>query len=204
MRIFPTKVKEGHLPLPYFRQVRKESANNGFCNLKRRPEIIAQIEELFDWPEFEKLVRTINAPSSFFPSLGCEKAFCKLERTMPSFETKLTSYIDIAFEVLEVNRDDRSFYDLADRFRKFTEGIPPDDHVVVAFELQKTTYFEHRLEGWSAAFWSTGFGKTEAAARTAWGFAIRNFQDFVIQESERNAGALKSAPKRVSGVPAPS
>jgi hypothetical protein len=153
-----------------------------------------------DWPDFVKLLQVINAPSSFFLSFGCEVALSSTNHSVPSYRTKLTSYVGIAFEVLELNRKDRSYYDLIDRFTTFTDGIATDDHSVVCFEVQQTNYCPHGLQGWSMVYFSTGLGDTESAATSAWLIGIQKFQEFILQESERNKAVLQSSTNTVSGM----
>jgi hypothetical protein len=184
-----------NLPIPYFRVLRdtNEDTNWGFCNLKQRPEAISEVPELYNCPAFEKLIRAINAPTSFFLSHGCAKYFSSRPNMPAEFGIMLTSYVGFAFEIAELNQDQKNFHELIERFKTFTKDVPSYKQLGVRFEVQPTTFYERQLQGWSACYFCNGLGESEDSAKRAWLLGIAEFHKFVAHENEINAETIKAA-----------
>ncbi len=128
---------------PYQREVKEKSVNHGYFDYKRNPDQISNIPEVKDWPELEDFIRAINRSEGFFRTLGCDVGYTDVQ----SGVVNLKSYVDIAFEVLEINFDKFNYYLIFDRFTDHLKryGIP--NNVSAEFVIQSTVFNDHKVEG---------------------------------------------------------
>jgi hypothetical protein len=178
------------LGIPYPKGTATGSTNVGYVDLKKNPEALAGLPELQDWPELEGFLRAVNLPDSLFRTLRCEVAASPIKHS--GCTRKVTSYVTVAFELLDWNQAQGAYGELYRSFREYSSGLKAPVKLVVEFELIPTSYLMHGINrGWSVDVWISGLGTSKDAARATWRAGLRIVQDFLTKESALYADQLK-------------
>jgi hypothetical protein len=115
------------------------------------------------------------------------------------FTKKVTSYVTIAFEILEWNMPKGTYEDMYKYFQQYAAQYSTPNSVVVEFELIPTSYNDHGISrAWSLDVWNTGLGNSEAEARGAWYSGLQIVQDFLAWQSSLYGNELKRGRKTIS------
>jgi len=183
---------DGGLGIPYPAQKRPDGENHGYLDLKRHPALIKLVPEIQGWPELELFLSDINLPTSIFRTLGCEVGSTQLRNG----NTKITSYNDIAFEILEWNHRD-AFVTLWEKFQLYTKDYS-NTPAKVEFELQQASYNDHRFQGLNLTIWNHGYGETGNFARERWASGLTLVKIFLRAESDKFGGELEKGHKTIS------
>jgi hypothetical protein len=174
------KITDGILPIPYGPADRPNSKCYGFKDLKLFPELISEIPELRDWPEFEELIRALNVAESPFCSFGCEKSVTPFSHDdEKQLKVKLTSYVEFGYAARHRN-EPTAFETFVKDLSSFAARRPLSKYLHVDSEIQRTRYVDDNTMGWSLTIWISGYGASETEAREAWGGAIAALREFIV------------------------
>ncbi len=192
----PKKFDQG-LGVPYPKGESPTSTNIGYFDIKLLPEKIDLFPELQGWPELKELVRAVNKTNSIFRSLRCDVAQSKITRD--GFRHKISSYITLAFEILEWNSKE-NFKQLHDKFLVFakTQVVRVDN--TVEFVLEPTSYNEHAYTAWSVDLWNHGFGRTGKEAKQNWLSGLHIIKAFVADQNQRYGNQLLKDRKKIGDI----
>lgn len=188
---------------PYRAEVKEKSVNYGYFDYKRNPEQISNIPEVKDWPEMEDFIRAINASNSFFRTLGCDVGYTNAQG---EGIINLKSYVDIAFEILEINFNKYNYYLIFDRLNDYLRHYSVPNSVSAEFTIQYTVFNDHKVEGkedqkkmgWSLVLRLHGVGRTIEEARAAWGAGLQFFKEAFTEISMGNADELNKGRQTIS------
>ena len=168
--------------VPYGKGKHPDSENVGYLDAKKNPAALAKFPELKGWPELEDFVREVNQPESLFRTLRCDVAASDVNHS--GFTKKVSSYVTVAFEIVDWNRAQQPYAELYRAFCEFARGYPAPAPTFVEFELIPTSYREHGINrGWSVDVWSSGLGNTAEEARVHWQAGLRAAKEFLAMES---------------------
>lgn len=186
-----SKSKDG-IGIPYPPSDRGNGyVNHGYFDLKRQPELIEGVPELQDVPDLMSLVRELNHPRSIVRSLSCEKGPSPAYGT-PGITHKLTSFVRIAFEIVDWNTE-RNYQHLFDSFETFlgTAVRTLSDLIVVDFEIDPANFKDHNNKRcWTMTIWNSGFGRSEAEAKSFWIVGVQLVEEFFAEQRMRFAAEL--------------
>lgn len=178
------------LGIPYLEGSASGSTNVGYFDLKKNPEALSGLPELRGWPELKNFLRVVNQPDGLFRSLRCDVAASRIDHS--GCTRKVTSYVTVAFEVLDWNRAQGGYGELYRRFREYSAGVKAPVKLVIEFELIPTSYRTHGIiRCWSLDVWVSGLGTSKEAARATWRAGLRVVEDFLTRESALYADELK-------------
>ena len=176
--------------VPYGADHSSGRSNNGYYDLKLEPSLIERVHEA-DIPELRRFLEVLNAPNSFFRTLKLMYAACP-DLDWPPFTHKLVSRTDLAFEVIDLNKEKLAFSQLFQEFRIWCKRVKLGHSIGVQFEVQRTTYHELGQVGWSVGLWNLGYGFSPVDARAEWAKGLVALQDFLEFTGSRNQEMLQS------------
>lgn len=164
--------------IPYDPLERDVSTCHGFRLLKRASlEEIGAVPEVEDLPCLREALVSINAPSTPFFTIGCEKAF---NQEPSSWWAK--GYLEFAFNDHEYAADAQWYFKL---FFDFTHHIIRrgfDAPVQYHWELDGAEFKVAGFTGYSAAVWvQTADLTTAEAVKQLWCAAVQELAAFLSQ-----------------------
>lgn len=198
MRVTFLISKEG-LGVPYPKSDLPESDNVGYFDVKKYPDKIALFPEVQGWSELVAIIEAVNRPEGLFRTLRCGVALCDINR--PPFTKKISSYVTVAFEILEWNGSEKSYRQMYEEFVRFAQTRNVAAANIIEFELHPTSYNDHSYTGWSIDLWNTGFGQSEKEVRDTWVIGLKLIQEFLVGQSIRYADQLKKGYKTIGEIP---
>jgi len=153
-------------------------------DLKRHPELVAEIAEVVRVPELGEFLAAINAPTSQLESAKCDAWFSAemdADEDIFAAERKFGSYVDL---VLGGNRrfSFAAHEKLAKRLTELLRGVP--EIPAQAEFMVRRACFEHGQDvrqGFYLTFYLFGYGSDEAHARQQWGIALKLVQKAIGQ-----------------------
>jgi hypothetical protein len=160
-----------------------------FYDLKRRPELITQVEEAARFPELREFLLAVNAPTSMIETAKCD-AWCSNdinpEEEIFGAPCKFGSYVDL---VLSDENVRYSFPDHENLARRLTELLKrvPEIPASAEFLMRRCCYHQQDPEplrdGFYITFYVFGFGFDEAQARQRWGIGLKLVENAIGQLS---------------------
>ena len=158
-----------------------------YVDLKRRPELIATIEEAEQFPELGELLRTLNSPRSMVETAKCDAwATSELspEEEIYSASHKFASYVDVVFS----DNDTRRSLPTHEQFvRKLVALLQRAPETPSAAEVcMRRCYFAEGgevREGCYCTLYVSGYGKDETSARLNWGVGLKLMGNAIVQLS---------------------
>jgi hypothetical protein len=194
---FRVSGEEQRLGIPYPKGDSPESTNVGYFDVKRNPDALSNFPELEGWKELKDFIQAANQPDSLFRTLRCDVAANGINHS--GFKQKISSYITVAFEILDWNLGQEPYQELYKAFCEIARDYPVPDSTFVEFELIPTSYLEHLINrGWSVDLWCTGLGKTKHEARTSWRAGLQSLKKFLVGESTLYVDQLRKGRKTIS------
>jgi len=168
------------LGLPYPSIDSPDQIRHEYIDLRETPEKIDELPELKDLPAFKEAIRSLNAPTSLFRTLGCEKHFSDY-----GSQRQLGAYIDLAYAEWENNSDLFQFYILIGEFARSCRDVDLPS-AQIRFELFKYEFHETGKQGWKATIKIGAFGPDDAAATATWTQALNLLVNFVSGIRQRD------------------
>ena len=158
-----------------------------YLDLKRHPELIAELEEAQKFPELAGFLRAVNSARSVVESAKCD-AWVTTELTAEEevFDAshKFCCYVDLVFSGVE----HRSSFDSHEQFAKrLAELLRRAPEISAAVEVcVRRCYFGEcggTREGFYWSVYVNGYGKNEASARRNWAVALSLTGNAIVQLS---------------------
>lgn len=187
------------LGVPYPKGEAASSENIGYHDVKRFPEDVTLFPELQKWPELQDLILVANQPDSIFRTLRCDISSNQVRSVGARCEHKISSYITLAFELLDLNTDE-NFKKLYGEFQSYVAPLRIQSDCSIEFELVPTSYHstEHvAYTAWSVDLWIHGYGPTEKGAKTSWLAGMLAVKGFVRAQSNRYRNILNMDRKKI-------
>jgi hypothetical protein len=157
-----------------------------YFDLKRRPELIAQVEEAVKFRELAEFLKKVNSARSALESAKCDVwATTELSAEEEIFNAshKFASYVDLVFTDPE-QRDSLPFHE---RFAKrLTELLRRAPEISGAVELCiRRCFFLGGAadEGLYLTLYVNGYGSDKDAARMNWSIATKLVENAIVQLS---------------------
>jgi hypothetical protein len=163
-----------------------------YFDLKRHPELLAQVEEANRFPELREFLQAVNSAMSVVESAKCDAwgtEELSPEEDIFGASWKFVSYVDLVF----CSDSGRRSLPLHERFAKRlvellrrTPGIESSAEICV----RRAYYAVERevVEGCYFTLYVSGYGNDEANARLNWAIALRLVGNALLQ-----LGAAKQA-----------
>lgn len=175
--------EDQRLYVPYRAGSGSHTSNIGFVDLKGKPERITEIHELRGYPEFEELIRALNASESSIRTLRVDTA--KDEFPRPDYANSFFSMVTCAFE--KAGPEDRQY--ISELYKYFVgyasdSGLP--DTVQADFFIVPLTITAGNFSGWCFEIRLYGYGRSESEAKEAWSNGFRVMKDFLLQVDRQN------------------
>jgi hypothetical protein len=156
-------------------------------DLKRHPELLAQVEEAKQFPELAEFLRVVNSEMSMVESAKCDAWITEeLSPAEASFGAthKCASYADLVFS----NIDDRQCFALHELFAKrLVELLRRTPETPSAAELCVRRCYFHETgetrEGFYVTMFVSGYGDDQGRGRQNWGIALKLVGNAVLQLS---------------------
>jgi len=168
-----------------------------YIDLKRQPELLAQVEEAQEFPELGEFLRAVNSPRSLMESAKCDAwatTELSLEEDVFDASHKCASYVDLVFSntasanTLIASTDvtnadaptiDRRFsFPSHEKFAKrLTELLRRAPEMPSSTEVCIRRCFfgdaGETREGFYFTVYISGYGSDEITARRNWGVALK-------------------------------
>ncbi len=167
-----------------------------YFDLKRQPEMLAQVEEGKQFPELAEFLRAVNSAISMVESAKCDA--WATEELGPEEEIwgaahKFASYVDLLFS----RSDQRESFPSHERFAKrLVELLRQTPETPSAAEVcVRRGYYaekEETREGFYFTVYVNGYGDDEARARQNWEIGLKLVAHATLQLSA--VGAETPAP----------
>jgi hypothetical protein len=191
------------LGIPYTSTTYNGGGNVGYLDLKRKPELIADIYELKGRPELQKFIELINRSDSRFRSLRCDWSGPGFHKE-PVEEWRLGSYVTVAFEILERNNSE-ALEVLCRKLVGYAKDQPADAGSIIAFKRIQTVFNDHPrgqngrvFVGTTQDLFVQGIGPTALVAEVAWKKAIAAISGFFAMEAFKYPEELAKGAVRIS------
>ena len=162
-----------------------------YVDLKRRPELMASIEEAEQFPELEEFLRTLNSPRSMLETAKCDAWITtglSPEEEIYGASHKFASYVDAVFSEtvarLSLSRHQQLVKKLVELLRRAPE-IPSAAELCV-----RRCYFSEGSavqDGFYLTLYVSGYGNDEARARQNWEVGLKLVGNAIVQLSADGA-----------------
>jgi hypothetical protein len=163
-----------------------------YVDLKRRPELMAWIEEAEEFPELGELFRAMNSARSMVETAKCDAWATRelsAEEEVYDASNKFASYVDVVFS----NIDACLSFSAHEQFaRKLVELLRRTPETPSAAEVcVRRCYFVEDggvREGFYCTLYVSGYGNDEASARQNWGVGLKLMGNAIVQLSAGGVG----------------
>jgi len=163
------------------------SGKLAYTDLKRHPELIAQIEEAQPFPELQEFLRTLNSPRSMVETAKCDAwttTELSADEEIYNASHKYASYVDVVFS----NIDARLSFPAHEQFvRKLVALLrrAPETPSAAEVCVRRCYFAEDRgvQEGFCCTLYVSGYGSEEASARLNWGVGLKLVGNAIVQLS---------------------
>ncbi len=168
------------------------SGKLAYVDLKRHPELIAEIEEAASSPELGEFLRVANSLPSTVETAKCDVwATTELSADEEIYDAshKFASYVDFVFSHIDPRL---SLNDHEQFARKLVELLQRAPEILAAAEVcVRRCYFDEDCgirEGFYFTLYVSGYGHDGASARQSWGVALKLVVNAILQLSAGAAG----------------
>lgn len=159
-----------------------------YCDLKRQPELLAQIPEAVSHPELKAFLARINAAGFPLETAKCDTWASREiapEEKIFGGQVKFVSYVDLLFTAEKPRHSLEAHESLAKSLCGLLEKAP---EMLASVELVIRRCYYHRDEnpdqssdGFSITAYVSGFGEDEDPARQRWSIALTLLQHALVQ-----------------------
>ena len=166
-----------------------------YRDLKRHPELLAEIDEAEKFPELREFLRAMNSAQSLVETAKCDvwaATELSAEEGIYDASHKCASYVDIVFSEVDVQPDvqldaQQSLPSHEQFARKLVDLLrrAPETPSAAEVCVRRCYFTEDRgvREGFYFTLYVSGYGKDCAGARQNWGVALRLMANAVGQLS---------------------
>jgi hypothetical protein len=163
-----------------------------YVDVKRRPELMASIDEAEKFPELGEFLRVMNSARSMMETAKCDAwATTELspEEDIYDVSHKFASYVDVLFSEIDV----RLSFSLHEQFaRKLVELLRrvPDTPSAAEVCVRRCFFGEDGgvREGFYCTLSVSGYGNDDASARQNWEVGLQLMGNAVVQLSADEVG----------------
>jgi hypothetical protein len=173
------------------------SGELAYVDLKRHPELMAQIEEAGRFPELKEFLRALNCVRSMVETAKCDTWHTEelnADEDIYNASHKFASYVDVVFSS-RINLTDselsrlRQSLSAHERFaRKLVELLrrAPDTPSAAEICVRRCYYDETdgTREGFYCTLYLSGYGSDKDRARQNWDATLKLAANAVVQLSE--------------------
>lgn len=171
-----------------------------YYDLKRRPELLLNIEEAHHNQDLGEFLVAINSDASILETAKCDVWFSDQldeEEEIYGAAWKFGSYVDLIFSPEDARYSLPRHQEVAERVTKLLKCVP-EISAAAEFILRRC-YFHQGLDpeadsqpGFCFTFYLFGYGDDEDEARRRWGIALKVVQNALLQ--------LSAEQRRASGM----
>jgi len=174
-----------------------------YVDLKRRPELLAEVEEAAKFPELGEFLQALNSARSKVETAKCDAwptTELSAEEEIYNASHKFASYVDVVFSDIDarLSSSDQSFsigqsLSIHEQFaRKLVELLRRTPETPSTAEVcVRRCYFQTDggvREGLYFTLYVSGYGNDGASARRNWGVGLKLMGNAILQLSARGAG----------------
>ena len=158
-----------------------------YVDLKRRPELMAAIEEAAQFPELREFLRTLNSPRSMVETAKCDAwatSELNAEEEIYNASHKFASYVDVVFSDIDARLSLFAHEQFARKLVALLQRAPETPSA--AEVCVRRGYFAEDKgvrEGCYCTLYVSGYGNDEASARLNWGVALKLVGNAIVQLS---------------------
>src|SRR5208283_4138135 len=171
----------------------KDAAGSlAYVDLKRRPELMARIEEARKFPELGDFLRAVNSARSVVETAKCgawATTELSAEEEVYDASHKSASYVDVVFSKIDVRLSLPAHEQFA---RKLVELLRRAREAPSAAEVcVRRCYFGEEggvREGFYCTLYVSGYGNDSASARQNWGGGLKLMENAIMQLSASGMG----------------
>jgi len=160
-----------------------------YLDLKRRPELIAKVEEAEKFAELADFLRRVNSAHSVVESAKCDVwATEELSAGEEIFDAshKFASYVDLVFSDIRQRRSLRLHESFARRLTELLRRAPEIDAAVEVCVRRCFFGEEGEIdEGFYFTVYVSGYGGDESASRENWAIGTKLVETAIVQLSAR-------------------
>jgi hypothetical protein len=158
---------------------------SGYCDLKRRPELLSEIEEIERVPELGEFLLSVNSPASPLETAKCDawsSTEMKTEEEIFNATHKFGSYVDMVFSGEQKPFSFPEHEQLANRLTQLLRKVP-EIPAAAEFLIRRCHYHRDNelRDGFYITFYLFGFGQDEAQARERWAIALKLVENAIRQ-----------------------
>ena len=166
----------------------KDPAGNlAYFDLKRQPELIAQVEEAKKLLELGEFLRTVNSAHSLVESAKCDAwstTDLSAEEDVFHASHKFASYVDLVFSSI----DERWSFPRHEQFAKRLVALlrrAPEMSAAAEVCVRRCFFGEdgEAREGFYLTVYVNGYGDDEAAAQKRWMIGVKLVGTAILQLS---------------------
>ncbi len=161
--------------------------NQRYYDLRRRPELLLEIEETRREPALGEFLRAVNTPASCVVTAKCDAWASReitLEEEIYRAACKFGSYADLIFADEEPRLSFARHEALAQRLTALLMKVP--EIAASAEFIVRRAYFDGR-EGFYVTCYCFGYGDDETAAHKQWSIALKLVENAILQLSAEHA-----------------
>ncbi len=165
-----------------------------YYDLRRRPELLLNIEEAHQNRELGEFLSAINSGWSVLETAKCDtwaSSEMNEEEAVYGAAWKFGSYVDLIFTEAAPRVEFEAHEDFAGRVTELLRRVP-EIPAAAEFVVRRCTYHEPAArEGFCVTFYLYGYGDDESDARRRWGIAMKVVENALLQLSaaQRKAAA---------------
>jgi hypothetical protein len=158
-----------------------------YYDLKRRPELLLNIEEARRIPELGEFLAAVNSPASNLETAKCDTWFAtemNLEDEIFGAACKFGSYVDLLFVDQPAHFSFLAHEQWAKRITELLKRVP-EIPAAAEFLVRRCFYHEDNQtrDGFYITFYLFGYGDDEPQARQRWGIALKLVENAIRQMS---------------------
>jgi hypothetical protein len=176
------------------------SGKFAYCDLKRRPELMASIEEAEQFPELAEFLRVVNSAASMVETAKCDVwATTELSTDEDIYESshKFASYVDIVLSEIDVRLSSLEqslpiHERLARQLVRLLRQAPEDQPETRAEVCVRRSYIGHdgaAQVGCYFTLYVSGYGNDGESARRNWGAGLKLLGSAILQLSDTSANS---------------
>jgi hypothetical protein len=163
-----------------------------YLDLKRRPELMAWIEEAEKFPELGEFLRAVNSARIMVETAKCDAWATRelsAEEKVYDASHKFASYVDVVFSKIDARLSLSAHEQFA---RKLVELLRRTPETPSAAEVcVRRCYFEEEggvREGFYCTLYVSGYGNDGASARQNWGVGLKLMGNAIVRVSADGVG----------------
>lgn len=164
-----------------------DDGSRRYYDLKRRPELLLNLEEASRAPELGEFLAVMNSPAGILETAKCDtwaSPEINPEEEIFGAAYKFGSYVDILFSQEPSRSSFAEHEQLAKRITQLLKRVP---EIPAAAELLIRRCFyqvtEETREGFYITFYLFGYGDDEPQARQRWAIALKLAENAIRQIS---------------------